>query len=166
MTDMDCIYCTPEWLDESARIYRSKPDLQESLKRLTSTIFFRITAEPEWGIETDFVFGGVVTKGQLDELRFYTKDEVRERGTLILSATPQEWKLILRKEHKFITDFMLGKVKLEKGAITAVLAVAPYADGFVDALTQVKLIFQDELTPQQLDEYRGYAAQFRPKLGI
>ncbi len=163
---MDCIYCTPEWLEESARIYRSNPVLMESLKRLTSSVYFRVTAEPEWGIDEDFVFGGTLTKGTLDELRFYTKDEVNEKAQLILAATPQEWKLLLRKVHKFITDVMLGKVKIEKGTITAVLAVAPYADGFIDALTQVNLIFQDELTPDQLNEYRANAAQFRPKLGI
>jgi hypothetical protein len=163
---MDCLYCTPEWLEESAKIYRSKPESQNAMKRLSAKVFFRITAEPAWGIDKDFVFGGVITKGALDELRFYSEDEVKEKGDLVMVATPQEWKVILRKEHKFLTDFMLGKVKAEKGAITAVLAVAPYADAFVDALTQVHLIFQDELTPQQLKEYRDYAAQFSTKLGI
>jgi hypothetical protein len=163
---MDCLYCTPEWLEESAKIYRSKPDFQEAMKRLSAKVFFRITAEPAWGIDADFVFGGFLTKGVLEELRFFSDAEVKEKGELVMVASPQEWKVILRKQHKFLTDFMLGKVKHEKGAITAVLAVAPYADSFVDALTQVNLIFQDELTPQQLDEYKAYAVQFRAKLGI
>jgi len=163
---MDCIYCTPEWLEESARIYRSKPDFQEAMKRLSTTVFFRITSKPEWGIDSDFVFGGIITKGALDDLRFFSEDEVKEKGQLVMVASPQEWKLLLRKEHKFLTDFMLGKIKLEKGSITAALAVAPYADGFINALTQVNLIFQDELSPQKLSEYREYASQFRPKLGI
>lgn len=163
---MDCIYCTPEWLEESAKIYRADPRFQESMKRLSAKVLFRITAEPTWGIDQDFVFGGVITKGALDELRFYSEEEVQEDGLLVMVATPQEWKLILQKEHKFLTDFMLGKIKLEKGAITAALAVAPYADSFVDGLTQVKLIFQDELTPEKLDEYRTYAGQFRAKLGL
>jgi hypothetical protein len=163
---MDCIYCTPEWLEESARIYRANPGVQESMKRLTAKVFFRVTAETEWGIDKDFVFGGYITKGALDELRFFSDDEVNQKAELVMVASPQEWKVLLRKQHKFLTDFMLGKVKLEKGSITAALAVAPYADGFVDALTQVKLTFQDELTPQQLDAYRDYATQFREKLGI
>lgn len=163
---MDCLYCTPEWLEESARIYRSKPSAQEAMKRLSTKVHFRITAEPAWGIEADFVFGGVITKGALDELRFYSEDEVKNKGELVMVATPQEWKIILRKEHKFLTDFMLGKVKVDKGPITAALALAPYADSFIDALTQVNLIFQDELTPQQLREYRDYATQFRARLGL
>lgn len=163
---MDCIYCTPEWLEESARIYRATPHFHETMKRLTAKVFFRITAEPAWGIDSDFVFGGIITKGMLDELRFYGEDEVKEKGDLIMVATPQEWKLLLRKEHKFLTDFMLGKIKLEKGTITGALGVAPYADTFIEALTQVNLQFQDELNPQQLDEYRQYASQFRSELKI
>jgi hypothetical protein len=163
---MDCIYCTPEWLEESARIYRATPRFQEAMKRLSARVFFRVTAEPDWGIEKDMIFGGIITKGVLNELRFFNEDEVKEQAEVILAASPQEWKLLLRKEHKFITDVMLTKIKLEKGSIANVWAVTPYADGFIEALTQVNLQFQDELSPQQLHEYRGYASQFRSKLGI
>jgi hypothetical protein len=163
---MDCIYCTPEWLEESARLYRENTKLQETLKKLTAKVLFRIKADPEWGIDSDFVFGGVITRGALDELRFFSEEEVKKQGDLVMAATPQEWKILLRKEHKFLTDFMLGKVKLEKGTIAAALGVAPYADGFIDSLTQVNLIFQDELSPEKLTEYREYAAQFRSKLGL
>jgi hypothetical protein len=163
---MDCLYCTPEWLKESARIYRETAHFQETMKRLTAKVFFRVTALPEWGIDVDFIFGGIITKGALDELRFYSEEEAQEKAELIMAASPQEWKLLLRKEHKFLTDFMLGKIKLEKGAITAALGVAPYADGFIEALTQVNLQFQDELSAEQLKEYREYASRFRSELKI
>jgi len=163
---MDCIYCTPEWLEECARIYRATPRSQEAMKKLSARVHFRVTADPKWGIDSDFIFGGMITKGNLDDLRFFSEDEVKEKGELVLAASPQEWKLLLSKQHKFITDFMLKKIKLEKGSITAVLGVAPYADSFIDALTQVNLVFQDDLSPQQLNDYREYASQFRPKLGI
>jgi hypothetical protein len=163
---MDCIYCTPEWFEECARIYRATPRFQEAMKKLSTRVYFRVTANPEWGIDSDFIFGGVITKGMIDDLRFFSEDEVKEKGELVMEASPQEWKLLLRKEHKFITDFMLKKIRLEKGSIAAVLGVAPYADSFIDALTQVNLIFQDELNPSQLNEYREYASKFRSKLGL
>ena len=163
---MDCIYCTPEWLEESARIYRATPRFQEALKRVSVRVFYRVTAESEWGIDSDFIFGALVTKGVLNDLRYFSEDETKEKAEFVMAASPQEWKLILRKEHKFLTDFMLGKVKLEYGSKVGVLGIAPYADTFIDALTQVNLQFQDELSPQQLDEYREYASQFRSKLGI
>jgi hypothetical protein len=163
---MDCIYCTPEWLEESARIYRATPRFQEALKRVSVRVFYRVIAESEWGIDSDFIFGALVTQGVLNDLRFFSEDETKEQAEFVMAASPQEWKLILRKEHKFLTDFILGKVKLEYGSKVGVLGIAPYADTFIDALTQVNLQFQDELSPQQLDEYREYASQFRSKLGV
>ncbi len=163
---MDCIYCTPEWLEESTKIYKANSRFQEALKRLTVRFFFHITAEHAWGIDPDMIFGAMVTKGVLDELRFFSMTEAMQKAEYIVSASPQEWKLILRKEHKFVADVMLKKIKIEKGSITGVVQVAPYSGAFVDALTQVNLIFQDELSPQQLNGYREYSAEFRPRLGI
>jgi hypothetical protein len=163
---MDCIYCTPEWLEESVRIYRATPSFQEKMKRLSVSVFYRVIAEPDWGIDQDFIFGAIVTHGALDELRFYSEDEAKKMPEIIMAASPQQWKLLLRKEHKFVTDFLLGKIKLEKGNMAGALGMAPYAETFIDALTQVNLQFQDELNPQQLNDYRVYAAQFRSKLGV
>jgi hypothetical protein len=163
---MDCIYCTPEWLEESARIYRATPRLQEALKKVTVRICYRISAEPAWGMDKDFIFGADVTEGALNDMRFFSEAEAKEKAEFVMAATPQEWKLILRKEHKFLTDFTLGKIKLEQGSKVGVFGLAPYANGFIDALTQVGLKFQDELTPQQLDEYRQYVSQFRSRLGV
>jgi hypothetical protein len=163
---MDCIYCTPEWLEESVRIYRATPSFQEKMKRLSVSVFYRVIAEPDWGIDQDFIFGAIVKNGALDELRFYSEDEAKKMPEIIMAASPQQWKLLLRKEHKFVTDFLLGKIKLEKGNMAGALGMAPYAETFIDALTQVNLQFQDELNPQQLNDYRVYAAQFRSKLGV
>ncbi len=163
---MEYIYCTPEWLEESARVYRADPRYEESLKRVSTRIFYRITAESEWGFDKDFIFGADVTKGVLNDLRFYSEAETKEKAEYVMAASPQEWKLVLRKEHKFLTDFMLMKIRLEQGSKVGVLGLAPYADVFIDAVTHVKLIFQDELNPTQLNEYREYASQFRSKLEI
>lgn len=163
---MDCIYCTPEWLEESARIYRATPGFEEALKKLTASVCYRVKAEPDWGMDSDLIFGLMVTAGVLNDLRFFSEDEAREKAEFVMAATPQEWKLILRKEHKFITDFTLGKVKLEQGSKVGVFKVAPYANTIIDVLTQVNLQFQDELSPQQIDEYREYAVQFRSRLGV
>jgi hypothetical protein len=163
---MEYIYCTPEWLEECAKIYREKTHYQEVLKRVSTRIFYRVTAEPEWGIDSDFIFGADVTKGVLNDLRFYSENEGKENAEFLMAASPQQWKLILRKEHKFLTDFMLGKIRLEQGSKVGVLGLAPYADTFIDALNEVKLKFQDELSPQQLKDYREYASQFRSKLGV
>lgn len=161
-----CIYCTPEWFAESARLYKATPRFQKELQKVTTRVFYRIEAEPDWGIEKDFIFGAIVIKGELQELAFYSEEDARSIAEYIMSAPPQEWKKILRKENKFLTDFMLGKITLEQGSKVGVLGLAPYAHIFIDALTQVDLQFQDEMTSEELEEYRAYTKAFSADLGI
>lgn len=159
-------YCTPEWLTESANGYRTNPKLRQALERLSTKTFFLIKAEPDWGIEADIIFGAIMEKGELLQLSFFDEEEARRQADFILAATPQEWKRILRKESKFAADFMLGKIDLEQGTKVGVLSLVPYAGAFVDTLTQTELQFPDEMTPEELGDYRAYLNEFRDELGV
>jgi hypothetical protein len=72
----------------------------------------------------------------------------------------------LRKESKFVTDFMLGKITLEQGSKVGVLSIAPHSGTFIDALTQEELEFPDEMSPEELDDYRATMEAFRSELGV
>jgi len=159
-------YCTPEWLEESARLYRATDRFENALKKITAKIFFRITAEPAWGIDKDFIFGTVVEVGKLLELSFYNEAEAQKRADFILATSPQIWKGILRKDTKFISEFMLGKVKLESGSKTALLKITPYANHLVDALTQFELQYPDEMSAEEIEAYRTDLAKFREETGV
>ena len=159
-------YCSPEWLEESARLYRDSDQYENALKKVTAKVFYRIKAEPDWGIDNDMMFGAVVDQGNLLELAFYSERQVQEIADFVLAATPQVWKGILRKDKKFISEFMLGKVALESGSKTALLKITPYANHFVDALTQFELQFQDEMSAQEVETYRTDLSEFRKKAGV
>jgi len=159
-------YCSPEWLEESAKLYRATDHFENALKKVTAKIFYRIMAEPAWGIEKDIVFGAEVDSGKLLELSFFSEAETKNRAEFILSATPQVWKGMLRKEKKFISEFMLGKVKLESGSKPGLLKITPYANHFIDALTQFPLQFPDEMDTEELDAYRADLFSFREKAGV
>jgi len=159
-------YCSPEWLEESARLYREADRFADALKKVSTKIFYRITAEPAWGIEKDIIFGAEVDAGNLLDLSFYSEEEAQKRSDFILAATPQVWKGILRKDKKFISEFMLGKVRLESGSKPALLKITPYANHFVDALTQFELQFQDEMSAEELDAYRTGLSDFRKETGV
>ena len=159
-------YCSPEWLEESAKLYRMTDRFENLLKKVSTKIFYRITAEPAWGIDKDIIFGAVVEAGRLLELSFYSEAETQKKSDFILSATPQIWKGILRKDTKFISEFMLGKVKLESGSKTALLKITPYANHFVDALTQFELQYPDEMSAEEIEAYRTDLAKFREEAGV
>ena len=159
-----CHYCTPEWLEESARLYRETPALQKRLETVTTNVVFRVTADPTWGIDQDILFGASVDKGELLELGFFSEEAARESADFILAATPQVWKKVLRKDAKFVAEFMLGRILLEQGTVVGVLGLAPHATTFVDTLTQVELLFPDEFTPEELEAYRASIDELQSQL--
>lgn len=159
-------YCSPEWLEESAKLYRATDHFENALKKVTTKIFYRITAESTWGIEKDIIFGAEVDAGKLLKLSFYSEAEAQKRAEFILAATPQIWKGILRKDKKFISEFMLGKVKLESGSKPGLLKITPYANHFVDALTQLELQFPDEMSSKELETYHADLSRYREEAGV
>ena len=161
-----CQYCTPEWLEETARIYRSDPSLEEKLKKISAKICFRVKGEPAWGIEKDIIFGTFIETGKLTKIAFFSEEDAKRESDYLMAATPQEWKKILRKENKFLADFMLGRIKLEKGNKVTVLGLAPYAPLLIDALTQVQIQFPDEMSGEELTKYRVYMEEFRKNMSV
>jgi hypothetical protein len=159
-------YCTPEWLEENAVLYRSNPQIIKDLEKVSTRVCFRVMAEPDWGIDEDLIFGAFIKNGQLEKLDFFSEGSAKKDAEFILAATPQEWKKILRKESKFITDFMLGKIILEQGSKVGMLSLAPYSTNLVKALTQVDIQFPDEMSYDELAEYRSYLQEFREKLAV
>lgn len=160
-------YCTVEWLEESSRRYAQEPRFQKEFEGITpkpTKYVFRVKAEPAWGIDQDLLFGAVVEHGKLLEMKFYNEEDAKKDVNFILSATPQDWKKILRKEAKFIAAVMLKKVIMEIGDFAGLLKIAPHGDAFVDALTQVTLQFPDEMSADELDGYRSKLNAYRKKL--
>ena len=161
-----CQYCTPQWLEESAKNYQSNPEFREKLKKLSAKMCYRVKADPAWGIDKDIIFGMFIDKGELTKIDFLAEADALKEAEYIIAATPQEWKKILRKQSKFVTDFMLGKIKLEHGSKVGVLGVAPHANAVVDLLTQMDLQFPDEMSVQELAAYRAHFEEFRANLGV
>jgi hypothetical protein len=162
----ECQYCTPQWLEESQKSFQSNPEYREKFKKLSAKMCYRVKAEPAWGIDKDIIFGMFVDKGELTKIGFFSEEDAFKEAEYIIAATPQEWKKILRKQSKFITDFMLGKIKLEHGSKVGVLGVAPHANTVVDLLTQVDLQFPDEMSAEELAAYRSHFQEFRAELGV
>jgi hypothetical protein len=159
-------YCTPEWLEELEKVYQSDSKYEEHFKKLSLVLCFRVQAESSWGIQRDIIFGTSLQAGQLKSLGFYSEEDAKKEATFILSASPQNWKNLLRKKTKFVTEFMLGKIKLEQGSKVAVLKLAPLSDKLIDFMTQRDIQFPDEMSPDELATYRSQMEEFRTQLGV
>jgi putative sterol carrier protein len=159
-------YCTPEWLEASAAGYEADPSFRQEFAKLSTKLCFRIKAEPAWGIDDDILFAAYVTQGELDRLAFISEADAKREAQYIMAATPQEWKKLLRKESKFVTEFMLGRITLDQGSKVGVLQIAPYSNTFIRALTPVELQFPDEMSAEELAGFRTTLAQFREERGV
>jgi putative sterol carrier protein len=159
-------YCTPEWLEASAKAYRANPEAQNKLKKLSADMAYRVKADPTFGIDRDIMFCAYFKAGDLNKLELISEETAQAEADYIMAATPQIWKKILTKESKFVTDFMLGRIKLEKGSKVGVLGVAPHANNIVNSLTPFELIFPDDLSDDEKEQYRSRMEAFREELGV
>jgi hypothetical protein len=159
-------FCTPEWLEESARIYEATPGAKDKLKKLTATLCYRVKSDLNWGISEDIIFCSFFEKGELTTLNFFAEDEAFQAAEYLMAATPRTWKQILRKKRDFVTDFILGKISLELGTKVSLLELASYANNILDCLTQVDLQFPDEMSADELTTYRSKMKTFRHAKGI
>lgn len=159
-------YCTPEWLEAMKAAFDTNPEYEEKLKKLTTKVGWLIRADPEWGIDSDIIFCTSLTAGKLEDIGFYSEDEARSTMEFIVAATPQDWKKLLRRENKFLTNFMLGKVTLEHGSRVGMLSLVPYTDTVMDLLTEVDLQFQDEMSDEELDAYQEKMVAYRAEHGV
>lgn len=160
-------YCTPEWLKEAKEIYNANPKAMDKLKKLTAKMAYRVAAEPSWGINKDVYFCAYFESGDLYRLELMSKEDAFE-AQYLMAATPKVWKNVLTLKSKFIADFMLGRIKLENGSKVGVLTVAPHANDILAALVPegMNLIFPDDLTADELEQYRSNMVAFRKELGV
>jgi hypothetical protein len=159
-------YCTPEWLAESAVRYQENPKFKKALQKLTIKMVFRVKADPALGIDRDILFAAYVDKGEMEKIGFISEADAEKEADYILAATPQQWSKLLRKESLFAGDILVGKITIEKGSKPGVIRIAPHSTTLVDALTQVDLQFPDEMSPEELAQYRAYINQFRAELAV
>jgi hypothetical protein len=159
-------YCTPEWLERNAEGYQENPRFRKEFAKLTMNVCFQVNAEPDWGLDENIFFIASVDKGELLKLAFIREEDAHKEADFILAASPQEWKKILRKESKFVADFMLGKILLVKGNKVGVISLAPHSNTFIEALTQCPLQFPDELSPEELEAFRSEVSSFRSVLHV
>ncbi|MBW1780861.1 MAG: hypothetical protein JRL30_08980 [Deltaproteobacteria bacterium] len=136
------------------------------MKSLSGYYAYRIKANPEWGLETDIIMCAVLDAGKLVRLEHCTEEDAKNNADFIMAAEANTWKRILRKLDKFVGAFMGQRIKLEKGNTVKALGLAPHANTLVDSLTQVELKFPDELSPEELSEFKNKFAAYRADKGL
>ena len=48
-------FCTPEWLQENARIFKGRSDAKDQPRKISAKICYRVKSDPHWGIHEDII---------------------------------------------------------------------------------------------------------------
>jgi len=51
-----------------------------------------------------------------DDSALLSEEDAEKKSDFILSAPPEIWKKLIKKEQGFVSSFMTGKIKLDKGS--------------------------------------------------
>lgn len=152
-------YPSQEWAEATKQGYNQ--GFEEKLKNLTGKFSFNIMAEPSLGIETDLYFYLDLDAGKLQDFGPRTKDFVHENAKFVMNATFATWKEILTEKATFTKKFLLGKIKLEKGSKVGAMGMAPHSATLVSFQNQVDMMFADDLSADELADYKSKLAASR-----
>ncbi len=163
---MAYIYPSPEWLEGGFKAFQEDPQWENKLRKLSGHFAYRIQADEAFGLEKDLYMCMVLDAGKLTRLEHISEDDAKKDADFILAATPQVWKRILQKLDKFVGAFMGRRIKLEKGSTVGALALGPHAGTLVNVLTLVDLKFPDDLSADELSEFKSKLEDFRATKGL
>lgn len=160
-------YVTPEWLVQAGNNYRANPENEKTFKGMNIFLTFRVTEDAKFGLHKDIFFAMHLENGVLQpDSALLSKADAFARSDFVVSATPEVWKAVIRKQKGFIAAFMTGKIKLDKGNPTRMVSLASKSSAVVEAFNKIDTEWPDEMSPQRLSEYEAYVSEFRQKLGV
>ncbi len=161
-------YATPEWVEAMGKNYNADPVNQNKIfKGMSIFLTFRVVADSKFGLDKDIYFATHLENGVYQpDSTLLSREDAEKSSDFILAASPSVWKKVIKKEVGFVSAFMTGKIKLDKGSAPKVIALAPKSDAVVGAFHKIDTEWPDEMSPQRLQEYRAKVAEFRQRLGV
>jgi hypothetical protein len=161
-------YASPEWVAEVGKNYKANPDNQnKTFKGMNIFLTFRILADPKFGIDKDICFCSHLVNGALqDDSSLLSKEDAEKKSDFILSAPPEMWKKLIKKEQGFVSSFMTGKIKLDKGSTARIISLASKSGALIESFYKVDTEWPDEMSPQRLEEYKAQVKGFRERLKV
>ena len=161
-------YATPEWVEAMGKNYNADPDNQDKVfKGMNIFLTFRVKADPRLGLDSDLCFATHLVNGAYQpDSTLLSKEEAEAKSDFILSAPPEVWKGVIKKQKGFVAAFMGGKIKLDKGSAPKMISLASKSPAVVDAFNKIDTEWPDEMSPERLEAYRSEVRAFRERLGV
>jgi len=161
-------YHYPEWTKAVAANYKANPEnWEKTFKGMSLFIVFSNVAQPELGIDEQIYHQAQIKDGVLvSDADHLSKAEAEEKADFILTAPLDVWKRMIQKEEAFVSSFLTGKVKLEKGFAPKIVQLGPKSPALIECFSGIETEWPDEMSPERIEEYRAGMKEFRSSLGV
>jgi putative sterol carrier protein len=161
-------YPSPEWVAAMGENYKANPQNQNKIfKGMTIFLTFRVEADPKFALDRDIYFSTHLVNAVVqDDSTLISKEEAEKKSDFILGATPSQWKKVIKKQEGFLSSFMTGKIRLNKGEASKVIALASKSPAVVDLFHKIQTEWPDEMSPQRFESYKSEVREFRNRLKV
>lgn len=155
---------SPEWVGVYEKAVQNDDIYKEAAKDWEGTVVVHVTAAPEMGIDEDLYLFMDLWHGDCRSMRLVPK-EAGEAGDFVITGSMERWLQVARKQLDTIKGMMQGKLKL-KGDLPTIVRAVKAAARLVDIIADLNTVYPDELTPEQIEELKGWLVPLREELGV
>jgi putative sterol carrier protein len=155
---------SPEWVAQYESSVQNDDLYKEAAKDWEGSVVVHVQAAPELGVDEDIYLFMDLWHGDCRSMRLVPKD-AGEAGDFVITGSMERWLQVARKQLDTIKGMMQGKLKL-KGDLPTIVRAVRAAARLVDLIADLNTIYPDELTPEQIEEFRGWIVPLREEFGI
>ncbi len=155
---------TPEWVATFEKKIKADDKYKKLAKKWEGSVVIHILAKPDLGLEEDLYLYLDLWHGDCRFVRLVPR-EVGVKGNYVLTGEFERWKSVMKGDLDPIKGLMQGKIKL-KGSLTTMVRYVKAASRLVSIATEIDTKFPDELDAEELEEFKNWLREIRPKYGI
>ena len=155
---------TPEWVGIYEKAVQNDDVYKEAAKDWEGSVALHVQAAPEVGIDEDIFLLMDLWHGDCRSMRL-VPPEVGQAADFVITGSMERWLQVTRKQLDTIKGMMQGKLKL-KGDLPTIVRAVKASARLVDINADLGAVYPDELTPEQVEELRGWIVPLREKFGI
>lgn len=158
------IYFGPEWVALYEKTIQNDQVYKDAAKTWEGSVVIHITPAPEMGIDKDLYVFMDLWHGECNSMRIVPAEK-GESGDFVVTGSMERWIQVGKKQLDTIKGMMQGKLKL-KGDLPTIVRAVKAAARLVDVSADIGGIFPDELTPEQVAEFRAWLVPLREQFGV
>jgi putative sterol carrier protein len=155
---------TPEWVMAYEKLVQQDAPYKEVAKDWEGSVVIHILAKPEIALDEDIYLWMDLWHGDCNFMRLVPKEK-GESGDFVITGEFDRWKAVMAKELDPVKGMMQGKLKL-RGDLPTIVRAVRAAQRLVELTGMLDTKFLDEMSPDEMEKFRGVISELRADFGV